>query len=43
MGMISVDIDNKFVVDLNNNLVSFQFFLGTLGGGIGRDPKEVKK
>jgi len=42
-GMISVDIDNKFAVELNNNLVSFQFFLGVLGGGNGRDPSDLKK
>ena len=41
--MISVDINHKFAVDLNNNLVSFLVFLGALGGGIGRDPKEVMK
>jgi len=41
--MISVDINDKFAVELNNNLVSFQFFLGALGGGIGRDQGELKK
>ena len=42
-GMTSVDINDRFVVDLNNNFVSFQLFLGVLGGGNGRDPSDLKK
>ena len=41
--MISVDIDNKFAVEHNNNLVSFQLFLGVLGGENGQDPDDLKK
>ena len=41
--MISVDLNNRFVVDLNNNLFSFLFFMGVLGGGNGRVPSDFKK